>query len=152
MFRRILVALDNSDLGETVFQEALAIANATQANLMLLHILSDSEVGYLDFRNLDEHLDNWEQYKQQGLLMLQSRWAIASEAGVNATFLQIPGAAPTSICRVAQSWNADLIVIGQRALDGMQRLIQGSVSNYVLHRAPCSVMTVHAPAVVGAAR
>lgn len=142
MFQKILVALDSSKLGKYVFEEALSLAKETRASLMLLHVLSDAEVGNLELKNLDEHLDHWELYRQQGLELLKSSSAIASEAGVSAEFTQIPGSAPAEICALAKSWKADLIVVGHRGLSGLQDLFVGSVSNYVIHYAPCSVWTV----------
>ncbi|MBF2000631.1 MAG: universal stress protein [Synechococcales cyanobacterium C42_A2020_086] len=143
MFHRILVALDNSDLSETVFGEALSLAQATQACLMLLHVLSDAEIGYPQPHTLDTHLEQWQTYQSTGMTRLQVRQAAASQAGVIAEYVQTPGAAPATICRLAQTWGADLIVIGQRELSGIQKFIRGSVSNYVMHYAPCSVLTVH---------
>lgn len=43
MFHKILVAIDASDRGQMVFNEALSLAKATAANLMLLHVLSSEE-------------------------------------------------------------------------------------------------------------
>lgn len=145
MFQRILVALDNSEIGQFVFEEALSLAQTNRACLMLLHILSDTEVGYAAIANLDEHLSLWEQYRQQGLKRLQLRQAIALKAGVSAETIQISGAAPAEICALAKSWKADLIVVGHRKLSRLQKLFEGSVSSYVMHYAPCSVWTVPEP-------
>jgi len=41
MFARILTALDNSQMSQQVFEEALSIAKTTHAQLMLLQVLSD---------------------------------------------------------------------------------------------------------------
>lgn len=46
------------------------------------------------------------------------------------------------ICDVARSWKADLIVLGRRGYSGVKELFLGSVSNYVLHHTPCSILTV----------
>lgn len=144
MFQRILVALDSSEVGRAVFEQALHVAEKTHARLMLLHVLSDAEVGYPNPQDIDAHLEQWNAYKQEGLNLLRSHQQSATEAGVETEFLQTPGAAPSMICNFAKHWGADLIVVGQRELSGIQRLIRGSVSNYVIHYAPCSVMTVHA--------
>jgi nucleotide-binding universal stress UspA family protein len=43
---------------------------------------------------------------------------------------------------MARSWPADLIVIGRRGRTGLKEALMGSVSNYVVHHAPCTVMVV----------
>lgn len=43
MFHKILVALDRSAVGQQVFDEALALAKATGASLILLNILTPEE-------------------------------------------------------------------------------------------------------------
>jgi nucleotide-binding universal stress UspA family protein len=39
MYRHILIALDNSDLSRGVMQQAIALAQGTDAKLTLLHVL-----------------------------------------------------------------------------------------------------------------
>lgn len=51
-------------------------------------------------------------------------------------------AAPSTICKLAKSWEADLIVVGHQGMSPLQELARGSVSNYVMHYAPCSVLTI----------
>jgi nucleotide-binding universal stress UspA family protein len=47
-----------------------------------------------------------------------------------------------TILHVAKDRGADLIVLGSRGLGGFKRLLLGSVSNGVLHHAPCPVLIV----------
>jgi len=44
------------------------------------------------------------------------------------------------IVTAAEDCAADIIVIGARGLGGIGRLLLGSVSSYVVHHAPCSVL------------
>lgn len=44
---------------------------------------------------------------------------------------------------LARSVQADMIVCGRRGLSGLQELILGSVSNRLVHNAPCPVLVVH---------
>ncbi|MFM8293491.1 MAG: universal stress protein, partial [Microcystaceae cyanobacterium] len=78
----------------------------------------------------------------QAWLQQQSETAIA--AGIP-TETQIQIGEPGRYVRdLAKEWQADLIIIGRRGLRGFQELFLGSVSNYVLHHAPCSVLVVQA--------
>jgi nucleotide-binding universal stress UspA family protein len=43
---------------------------------------------------------------------------------------------------VAETVHADLVVIGNRGMSGVKRLVLGSVPNKVSHRCPCSVLIV----------
>lgn len=47
-----------------------------------------------------------------------------------------------TICRVAEEIGADLIVIGTGDRSWLNRLFEPSVSNEVVHHAPCSVLVV----------
>jgi nucleotide-binding universal stress UspA family protein len=44
----------------------------------------------------------------------------------------------------AKEWGADLVVIGSRGHTGLRRLLEGSVSHYVVDHSPCPVEVIHA--------
>lgn len=142
MFERILVALDNSTSSHSLFNTALTLAKTTHARLMLLHVLSDEEIGYPNIRDLPDHLERWENSKTEGRSLLRSRQATAIAAGIETEIAQPSGISGSTICQVAQDWQADLIVLGHRGLSGLNEAIRGSVSNHVIHYAPCSVLMV----------
>jgi nucleotide-binding universal stress UspA family protein len=52
------------------------------------------------------------------------------------------GHARTTIVETAAKWNARLIVLGSHGRKGLARLLLGSVSEYVVRHAPCSVEIV----------
>lgn len=145
-------------MGKHVFEQGFALAKMTGASLFLLHALSTEEEGspYVPVSTFDyypgmweqvseSHLQEWERWKNQGLEMLQSFCAQTNTANVNTEFSQISGSPSRVICDLAGSWGADLIVIGRRGHSGLAELFLGSVSNYVLHHAPCSVHVVQLP-------
>ncbi|WP_413173519.1 universal stress protein [Anabaena azotica] len=162
MFNKILVALDRSDMNQQVFEQALSLAKLTSANLMLLHVLSPEEDTIPDVMILpntdyypgwgDEsmklYLKKMEIHKNEGLQMLQKLCAQANNANINTEFMQKVGNPGSVICNLAKEWNTDLIIMGRRGLSGITELLIGSVSNYVLHHAPCSVHIIHLPITV----
>lgn len=157
MFKKILVALDRSEMGQQVFEEALSLAKLTQASLMLLHVLSPEEEGSpygpmlsnfdyypgLSHQSFEVYQKQWDTFKNQGIQMLQSFCVKSNTAGVTTEFTQNVGNPGRIICDLARTYGADLIVMGRRGHSGLMELFLGSVSNYVLHHAPCSVHIVH---------
>jgi nucleotide-binding universal stress UspA family protein len=157
MFDRILVALDHSDTSKDVFKRALELAKATGGSLLLMHVLNPTDSNYPDaavYPAIDvyypvlynELLKRWQEelagYEQHELEKLRSLAAEARDVGVTVEFTQNIGDPGRAICAVARTWRADLIVIGRRGRSGVSELVLGSVSSYVMHHAPCSVLTV----------
>lgn len=157
MFKTILVALDGSSLRQTVFDEALDLAQATEAKLVLLHVLSAYEEGspgipirsyqayypVLDDAVWKDYQRRWEEFENRRLSLLQREADLAAAAGVTAEITQAAGDPASTICAIAKSTNADLILVGSHRRRGLGELLLGSVSNHVMHHAPCSVMVVH---------
>ncbi len=153
MFNKILVAVEDSEMGQYVFTEALALAKATNARLMLLYVLCSYEQQYLNpltaaaypsfySEATNAYTKRWEELKEEGINFLQSLSNQAQAAGVTVEFTQRVGEPGPMICEGSQSWEADLIVMGRRGLRGIKEFLLGSVSNYVLHHATCSVLAL----------
>jgi len=155
MFRKILAAIDRSPNGKIVFEQALVLTKATGANLMLLHVLSSEEkdspqmpslttreYSPLPGELLELYRKQWHTYEEQGLKLLRSLTEEAADVGVRNEFTQNSGSPGREICEVAQTWDADLIVIGRRGRSSLQEWIAGSASSYVFHHAPCAVHIV----------
>jgi len=155
MFSKILVAIDNSEISKQVFDEALALAKAIRASLILLNVLcpeaegvaslygiSSPESPFLCSENWEVFQQEWKALEKTGLELLRKRTMAATAVGVNAKFAQAIGNPGQRICTLANTWNVDLIVVGRRGFTGLNELLAGSVSNYVLHHAPCSVLAV----------
>jgi nucleotide-binding universal stress UspA family protein len=65
---------------------------------------------------------------------------IASKAATSGEVLF--GSPESRIVETAEQINADLIVLGSHGYNRWERLLLGSVSNSVMHHAPCSVLIV----------
>ena len=153
MINRILVAVDRSEKNESVFESAVSLAKATGANLMLLHVLSEHETGYpalptyayypmIDDRDMEVYREKLAEYQKLGLDLLQNLTKKATEAGIEAEYTQLTGNPGRTICELADTWEADLIIVGSRGLKGLKEMFLGSVSNYVTHHTPCSILIV----------
>ncbi|MBE9171201.1 universal stress protein [Pleurocapsales cyanobacterium LEGE 06147] len=155
MFHKILVAIDDSELSDRAFEKGVSLAKAFEANLYLVHVLSPLKKEYEDVSALafgggyypeafDEALrERWQTLEKEGLELLRTKAQQAIAAGVTPEFTQMLGQPGEKICELAQSWDADLIVMGSHGRTGLGEFLMGSVSNHVSHHAPCSVMIVH---------
>ncbi len=52
------------------------------------------------------------------------------------------GSPDSRIVETAEEWSADLIVVGSHGYSRWERLLLGSVSDSIVHHAPCSVLVV----------
>jgi nucleotide-binding universal stress UspA family protein len=150
---RILVAADYSPANQSVFDQALSVAKTTGATLMIMHVLAEDELNFPLIQGLIDYpvLDNsnyelskkmFEDDRQRGIDFLQTRAKEAQAKGVNTEFIQLTGNPGRVICEFASTWSADLILMGSRGLKGLKEIFLGSVSNYITHHAPCSVLIV----------
>lgn len=153
MIDKILVAVERSRNNNLVFDSAISLARSTGATLMLLHVISEKEADYpiipvytyypvMEDRDYQLYQEKFEQYKQSGIHFLQNLTAKATEAEVKCEYTQLIGNPGRSICQLASTWQADLIIVGSRGLKGLKEMFLGSVSNYVTHHASCSVFIV----------
>jgi nucleotide-binding universal stress UspA family protein len=154
IYNKILVALDNSQQVGKVLQTALDFAHKSGSELKLLHCLNTnfpnqgiSSIGTLG--DIDMYGTLHKQYQQQLKEEIEkvSSWLeyCCQEASIRkipTTFTYEFGNAGKQICSFAKSWDADLIIIGRRGHQGITEILLGSVSNYVLHHAHCSVLVV----------
>jgi nucleotide-binding universal stress UspA family protein len=150
-YQKILVALDRSPQGEAVLKQAIAIAKANQAQIFLFHAI------LFDGRNLETYSGIY----GQNVLSLSSSVQehleaqteeIESWLGACAQKVQSEGLGveydwkigdPSSWIReMAKTWDADLVILGRRGRRGLAEVFLGSVSNHVVHYAPCSVLVV----------
>ena len=137
---KILVALDRSQMRENVFNTALSLAKMAKSSLMLLHILAEEEEIVDSLFQADR--EEWQKYEQQSYQELQLLVEKAKEVNIKAECIQNFGNPGKNICNLAQTWSANLIVIGRRGHSGLKEVVLGSVSNYVIHHARCSVLVV----------
>lgn len=156
-FQKILVAIDHSSLSQMVFEQALDLAKSNQAQLVLFHSLTADlvatpppfagELGVspqLVSQAYQTQYVRFEDQLHQTQLLLNQYAKLAKQQGVatESDYRTIePG---QGLCQAAQRWQVDLIVMGRRGRKGLTEALLGSVSNYVLHHAPCAVLVMQA--------
>lgn len=154
--KKILVALDRSSQAPVVFEAAMQFAQAQNNSLLIFHCLDwETEnlgeaflgigtLGDVDLYGLSlgRRRTFLGRKMQQAQEWLQDYFQKAIEAGIPSELKCQVGDPGTRICQLARNWDANLIVLGRRGHQGISEVLLGSVSNYVVHHAPCSVLIV----------
>ncbi len=140
MLKTILVALDvePDPLADQVMQtlEQLRLESSTIVILAHVIVATQTEVEVVVDRP-EAGLESFPHDRiEKQLHRYQKTLPCQSQVEV------VTGEPAEEILRLANIYNADLILIGSRGLTGMQRILLGSVSGQIVTEAPCSVLVV----------
>ncbi|MDP2109455.1 MAG: universal stress protein [Thiobacillus sp.] len=148
MFKRILVAVDASQTGELALQTAIGLAAEMQARLRIVHAVDAAQINLsAEFPTRSEVSEVSEEIVKAGQKILSSAEASAAAAGLAAethliTIDTLNQRIPEVIASDAETWPADLIVIGTHGRRGLSRLFLGSVAEGVARVATTPVLLV----------
>ena len=136
---RIMLAVDLTSASKGAVEEAIRLAVADHADLIVLSVVEPSNLHLPGgrMRRVDQERDRLE----TGVRAIVSR---ARDAGVSATYLVWEGDPAESILAASISEAADVIVLGSRGRTSLRRLLLGSVSSQVARVASCRVVVVPA--------
>jgi nucleotide-binding universal stress UspA family protein len=160
-FQKIIVAVDRQSATVRLIEKAMQLAQANGSSLMLFHSILEEIPGIAEISSFAgmgggynwTHTEEMLQIKEQNLQELIQEieaWLgdlcqRAKARGIPAQFSYHIGNPGQQICKQAKEWGADIIVIGRRGLTGLSEIFLGSVSNYVVHHAHCSVLIIQEP-------
>ena len=140
----ILLATDGSPSAEGATREAIDLARAYEAPLIVVsvaHVVRPVLRWLLRLRRDRRRPPRGrEQHVTQILAETKER---AAKAGVTCATIGLEGLVGEQICKVAHDRDPRLVVIGAHGWGRVGRLLHGSVSTYVLHHAACPVLVVH---------
>ena len=137
--KNILIAIDSSDEAGEVVSAAKDIAGDSGAALALVTVIPSLAYAYGADYSAMAYVGDFEREATEQARTTQD--ALEKELGITCDKSVVLGRPATEIRNLAESSNADLIVIGSHARHGLG-LILGSTANGVLHGAPCDVFVV----------
>ncbi len=137
MFETVVVGADNSPTAAEAVQKAIALVKLAGGQLHIVTAYKPEQLTS-SASEVDKYLKSLgsDALAQSLLGDLQSR---AQLAGVDVQTHALTGAPADAICELAAQVHADLIVVGNKGMQGVRRVL-GSVPNSVAHRAPCDVL------------
>jgi len=147
MFTTIVVGTDGSETATAAVGKAIELAALHSATLHVVnaarlvsisHVASAAAAGAptFDIENVNRGIE------AEGKAICDHAVEQAKQAGVKCEPHVVSGEASDALISVAETVDADLIVVGNRGMSGARRFVLGSVPNKVAHHAPCSILIV----------
>lgn len=135
--RRILLATDLSPASRGATDQALQLARDLGATLLVVSVIDPTTphpVGAVVVR-MDQRRAGREAAAQ--VIVVAGR-----QAGVSVRFLVWEGEPGPAIVEAAAAEHADLVIVGSRGRNRVERLVLGSVSDHVVRHSTCPVLIV----------
>lgn len=145
-FKRILVPLDGSRLGERALPLATTLARQFEGQLLLIRAID-----FLHPSVLSPHLTTttaemmtqaYKQAHQEAYDYLQAWQTKLGRQGLKVEILLSESSPAEAILDTASAQSVDCIVMGTHGRGGLARWTLGSVADKVIHHAPCPVLLV----------
>jgi nucleotide-binding universal stress UspA family protein len=148
-FKKLLIALDQSELSENIMNYGKTLARRYKADITLLHIVS-SEIRYEEqaINEVDNDiLPSPPSVKSAEVTYLQAyKWleSMAPDKDISTEIkvLVALDSVPAEILNYAEKNKADLIILGTRGKKGPEKVLLGSVASYIGTYAQCPVLVV----------
>lgn len=137
---RIILPTDGSEEANKAARKAIYIAKHVGVEVIALYVVdtpfltrysSGADILTPDILSL---------IKREGRIVLNELEKMAKRAGVKITTKMVEGIPDEEIIKIARK--NDLIVMGSKGKTALDRILLGSVSEKVVHYAPCPVMIV----------
>lgn len=144
MFKKILVAVDESEIDQKIIDATLNIAQNNQSIVTLINVNKEDitrGLTYVPKNYLEETLTQLEQESLEKLKKIKTK--LTAENGITIEMVPVKGDPAYQILEYAESNEQDMIIMGSRGFTGMKGVMLGSVSHKVTQLAKCPVLIVH---------
>jgi nucleotide-binding universal stress UspA family protein len=145
--KRILFCTDFSENSRPARRHAVEYADAFGADLLILHVINSSQIGYPSLEesvpvDIREALAKIQESVDKALELVAGECRKVVEQVEIYSRLGIPA---NEIVRFSDEQSVDLIVMGTHGWTGFKHLILGSTAENVVRTAGCPVLTVRTP-------
>ena len=141
MYNRILIPLDGKLSSETVLPHVKRLAQATETEMVLLHvILSPAREFAVPSRPLVKN--NASKDREKVIKYLKKTCGVLEKDGSRATYLIREGGVAETILEVAGFMEIDLIAMSTQGRSAAQILLLGNVTYQVVRHSPLPMLVV----------
>ncbi len=143
LYKKILLPTDGSRYADKSVKHALAIAAASDAEIIALSVIENSFPMNLSGRETVAEINELLEDETRANLKKVEKLRDDEGMDVKITTKIAQGSPAKTILEVAEAEDVDLIVIGSSGKSGIDILLMGSVADKVVRSAKCSVLVVH---------
>ena len=137
---KIIVPVDGSEESKKAAKKALYIAKHINSSVVALYVMDTPLLARYTYGDDILIPDIHALLKKEGNLVLAEVERMGKRAGVRVIRKMVEGIPDEEIIKIARK--KDLIVMGSKGKTALDRILVGSVSEKVIHHAPCAVMIV----------
>jgi nucleotide-binding universal stress UspA family protein len=139
MYRRILVAIENSPADQTILGHVQGLARLTGAELLLVHVADGWAARHFDQLELRES----EEMKADRAYLETLQQTLAREGFVVRTALAM-GDPATELIRAAEAEDVDLVAMSTHGHRFLADVVHGATADRVRHRVRMPVLLLRA--------
>ncbi len=139
--KKILVAVDFSEVSSSVAEYAATLANSLGAEVICLYV-APSLSQYVGFHVPPSSIESFVKEIVSGADSSMEKFLEEHFADVEAKGEVVTGYAAEEILKAIENEKVDLLVMGTHGRKGIDRILFGSVAEKVVKSAKCPVFTV----------
>ncbi len=141
-YQGILVGIDGSDQAQEAFDKAISVAKRNQARVVVAHIIENRLYGNMGYSLTNADLLQQETDRSKEMLATYKDYAHSKGYDNVETVLAFGSPKVLIAEELPEKYKIDLIMVGQSGLSAVEKLVMGSVSEYVIRHAPCDVLVI----------
>ncbi len=145
MYRKIGVALDDGLTSIHAFQAALKLAQTTDGQLLVVHVMSAAKVLRMGF-GVGDNVKLQAEVEQLGRSKVHEALKNIDTGNIPVAIKIIPSFGDDVVkllLNAVREEECDVLAMGTKGATGLRNLLMGSVAEGVLRRSPVPVLLVH---------
>jgi len=141
LFNKILIAVDNSPFSLYAAKKGFALAHQLNASVGIVSVIDKSKEVINTDLGITPEQSSTVLLKQAGEIIEQ---LIKLYDGIGEVFRFTPEGFPKAeILNIINEWEPDLVIMGSHGHSGLQHMLMGSVTEYIIKHTHVPVMVCH---------
>lgn len=147
--KKVLIGLDYNPRSEIVAEKGYELAKKLGAQVCLIHVLADVSyygvnyptfMGYEGYNEMQVDLDVISELREVARKFIETAAAHLDDPGVTTHMAEGPTSA--AILDYADTWNADMIVLGTHSHSVLEKVLMGTTASRVLENTKIPVYLI----------